>query len=146
MLTEEKFNEMLASVDNTQSMVWQRLKYYFTLYHNDFRFMYTTDYRMINPSSPIQKYVQIFILLPLMLLSFVGFVYALYRKHPVMILTGLFFFAHVFLHIITHFNARYRLTAIPILVILAAYALGEFYAFGKGWWDRKRQDKVSTAA
>lgn len=146
LFTEDNYNAMIAGIDTTQRMVWQRLKYYFTLYHNDFRFMYNNDFRMVNPSSPIQKYVQLFILLPIMILAFVGIALSIYRKHPVMILFGIFLFAHVFLHIITHFNPRYRLTAIPIIVILAAYALGEIDAYGKEWRDRKRQDKVSISA
>lgn len=140
--TEDRYNELVdESKTIEKSIIYQRFIRYFTLYDNEFKFFYSNDYRLVNPSSNIQKIVQIGILLPIMLFSVFGIFFSFYKKNPLMLLNSLFFGSHIFLHILVHFNDRYRLTIIPVLALLAAYGIKSTYRFARSLLKSKSHFK-----
>jgi 4-amino-4-deoxy-L-arabinose transferase-like glycosyltransferase len=125
--TVDKYNEIIKKHNKSENIYIARLKKYFTLYYRNFQFTSPTDFRLIVPSGKQFKIVQLFILLPLFVFSIMGLAVGVYKRELLVILLGTLFFAHVLLHVYIHFIDRYRLTIIPVLVIITAYFFGEFF-------------------
>ena len=129
--TEDKYNQLMAEHNPNENIYWHRVKRYFTLYFKEFTFSGPQDYRLISPSSSILKLTQILILMPLLLLAALGFYIAMIKKNKTILLFSILFIAHIILHTLVHFNFRYRLTAIPLILIIAAYAANEVFEYIK---------------
>lgn len=123
--TQEKFQEAISKRDRIKNIYLARLVRYFTLFDNDFRFLYPDSYRIAVPSSLPYKLIQATILLPLFVFSFLGFIISIVRKETIIIYLSLLWFSHIFLHILIHYIDRYRLTILPVLLIISAYGFSE---------------------
>ena len=123
--TLEKYKKLIYKSSNYENIYMARLKKYFTLYYKDFQFVGPKDYRLVAPSSMPYKMVQILILLPLFLLSLLGIFMALKNRELFILFMIALFFSHVLLHVLVHYIDRYRLTIIPVLLIIAAYGFSE---------------------
>jgi len=123
--TIEKYNELAGKRNIGENIFLSRLKNYFNLYNRDFKFQGPNDFRLEVPSGTPFKIVQLFILLPLFIFSFLGIAIAFYKRDWIIILFGLFFFSHVILHVMIHFIDRYRVTILPVLVIITGYCLNQ---------------------
>lgn len=123
--TPEKFQETIRGRERIRSMYLARIARYFTLFDNDYKFLYPDSYRMTVPSSFPFKVIQLLVLLPLFVFSFIGFLFAILRKELFILCLSLFWFSHVVLHMLIHYIDRYRLTILPVLLIISAYGLFE---------------------
>ncbi len=121
--TIEKYNNLVKSFNNGQSIYLNRLQRYFTLYNSDFKFMAPNDYRILVPDTIPYKIIQLLILLPLFTFSILGLIIALFKKNWIIVLLGLLFISHILLHVIIHYIDRYRLTILPVLVIITGYGI-----------------------
>jgi 4-amino-4-deoxy-L-arabinose transferase-like glycosyltransferase len=129
----EKYNELIRNINLGENVYLNRLKRYFTLYYKDFQFMAPNDFRLIVPSGTPFKIIQLLILFPLFIFSFLGIGIAIYKKDWIIILSGLLFFSHVLLHVLIHYIDRYRLTILPVLVIISGYFLNQLWNYVKSF-------------
>lgn len=120
--TTEKYNNLVKNINYQESKYWTRFKRYFTLYYKDFEIS-PNDYRLFAPTGIPSKLIQLFILFPLLLFSFLGIIIAIKKKDGLILLLGLLFFSHLLLHVVIHFIPRYRLTILPVLVIISSYSI-----------------------
>lgn len=123
--TIQKFEEVKLQHNQEENIYAYRFKRYFNLYDSDFHFEGPSDYRLIPPSSNIYRLVQLLILLPIFILSIFALIISILKNDFKIIFLSILFFSHLFLHIIIHYNARYRLTIMPVLLIMAAYGFSE---------------------
>ena len=123
--TPVKFQETIIGRERIRNIYLARIVRYFTLFDTDYKFLYPDSYRMTVPSSFPYKIIQVFVLLPLFVFSFVGFIIAIYRKELFILCLSVFWFSHIFLHALIHYIDRYRLTILPVLLIISAYGLFE---------------------
>ena len=119
--TAEKYKEVIDRHNYNGNLYFDRLKKYFTLYYKDFQFQSPTDFRLIAPSSKTYKLVQLLILLPLFIFSLLGVLIAIKKREMIIIFLTMLFLSHVVLHVSIHYIERYRLTILPVLLIIAAY-------------------------
>jgi hypothetical protein len=123
--TIDKYNELTRKHDRSRNLYFARLKKYFTLFYKDFQFNAPNDYRLIPPSTAAYKTIQIFILLPMFLLSFAGFLISIRKENFFMLFLSALFFSHLLLHVLVHYIDRYRVTILPVLLIISAYGITE---------------------
>jgi 4-amino-4-deoxy-L-arabinose transferase-like glycosyltransferase len=129
--TTEKYMEIIRKHNSHENTFIAGFKNYFTLYYTDFRFMSTNDFRLIAPSSRAYKMVQMIILFPLLLLSVIGTFLAFKNKELLVILLGSLFLTHLVLHAVWGFIDRYRLTVLPIVLLIATYGFSEIFVMYK---------------
>ncbi len=126
--TKEKYQKLIVGIsENKKSIILENFLNYFSIYNNEFRFVNSSDYRLVYPSGKVKKYTQIVFLIPLMLMSLVASLIAVYKKNYYVILLMAFFVTHVLLFSFWGFIERYRITIIPIIFILGAYGMVEVY-------------------
>lgn len=123
-IKKEEYEKMILNA-NKCNIYLARLKRYFKLYDRKLGFMYGEGQKPVLPASLPKRIVQIFILLPFFIFSFIGIIYGLLKNKEFIVLLSLFYFAHIFIHVLIHFIDRYRLTILPVLVILGTYGLFE---------------------
>jgi|WetSurSiteA1Bulk_404760.scaffolds.fasta_scaffold01070_2 hypothetical protein len=122
--TLAKYEELLEKYKKG-NIYLGRFRRYFLLYDRDYKFPYPGAYRLVPPSSTPFKIVQLVFLLPILIMSLVGILFTFRNKHKLLMLLVLFFVSHVFLHVLIHYIDRYRLTILPVLVILSSYGFSE---------------------
>ncbi len=140
--TKEKYLNLIRDhKKNNENIFWVRIKKYFTLYYNDFQFYYPKDYQLIPPATLPYKITQLLFILPVFLLSLSGLIFAILRKNQFILFLSLLFFSHLILHILIHYIDRYRLTILPVLLIIAAYGFSELFnsVNGSQWIIRLRE-------
>lgn len=123
-LTPEKFEQMVENNEG-KNINTARFKRYFTLYDKDYKFLYPGGLRLIPPSSKPYKIIQLSILLPLLILTLIGTIFAFRNRHVFFLILVMLFAAHVSLHVLVHYIDRYRLTILPVMLILSTYGFSE---------------------
>ena len=123
--TTAKYDELVKEFNYNENLYFNRLKRYFKLYEKDFSFLSPNDFRLVVPSLLPYRLIQILILLPLFVFTFIGSIIAIFKKNYIVILLSLFFISHITLHVLIHYIDRYRLTVLPVLLIISAYGFSE---------------------
>jgi len=123
--TLEKYENIVANHNSQENIYLFRLKKVFSIYNRDFQFAGPNDYQLILPSSKSYIIIQILVLLPLFILSLFGFIISVRKKELYVIFLGALFFSFVLLHVLIYYTDRYRLTILPVLLLIAAYGFSE---------------------
>jgi hypothetical protein len=69
----------------------------------------------------------------MIILSFVGIVFALKNKNPFINLLSLIYISHIILHIYVNFIDRYRHTVLPVIYLIAGYGLWELLKYASNY-------------
>ena len=121
LMTKEKY--LLVLNNNNGKIYTERLLRYFTLYERDYNQLYSNSYTILPPSSLPFCVIQLVILLPLFLFSLAGAIIAFVKKDKFIILLVMFSISHICLHILINYIDRYRLSILPVLILLAAFGI-----------------------
>lgn len=141
--TFEKYKEVIDRHNYQENIYMARLKKYFTLFYKDFQFTGPKDYRLVAPSTKPYKMIQIFILMPLFILSLFGFIISIEKTELLIIFFSALFFSHVLLHVLVHYIDRYRLTILPVLLIIAVYGFSEaLRMLGESYYVNKFKERI----
>lgn len=109
--------------DSKIKLYLSEFRLFWTPFILNYRFVNTTDVRIMMPSTKPQLIVGVFFLLPVMVFSIVGVFLSIIKKNPFMVLLSILLCSHILLHLLTQFIPRYRLTILPVMFILACYSI-----------------------
>lgn len=123
-LTRAEFKKLIRE-NESRNIYLARIKRYFNLYSSKYIFYGPESIRLLPPSSKPYILIQLVLLLPIFFFSGIGIIIAILKKHWLMIMLSMFFISHLFLHMLIHYIDRYRLTILPVLLVLAAYGITE---------------------
>jgi hypothetical protein len=141
VFTPEKYAILVREFNYDENIYLNRAKRYFSLYNKDFNFTAPDDFRLKVPSTIPFKIIQIFILLPMFVFTLIGVLMAFSRKNWLIILFSVLFFAHLFLHVLIHYIDRYRVTVLPILLLISTYSINEILMQSKNLFNLKNFNK-----
>lgn len=124
---------------NTFEVFFSRLKGFFSVYENDFRLGYGTDSRFTPPASLFNRLANTLVFGTCFLLMIPGLYFALKRRNYFILAMYIFFFSHVALHVYVHYLHRYRMTILPITIIIAAWTFDILFKKIKVYMQQKKK-------
>jgi len=129
--TREKYLKIISKFnpEDKLKLYLSRFRLFWTPIIFDYRLVHPNDPRILMPSTLPQVIIGIIFLFPLMILSVLGSLLSFIKKDYFMLICTLLLFAHLTLHVAVHFIPRYRYTIMPVMLILALYALKEIKLF-----------------
>jgi hypothetical protein len=122
--SRELYDSLAAEYKNRSSLdvYFSRLKGFFTVYEDDFRFGYGTDKRISPPASIFNRLANLLSFGIPFILLIPALYYSIVRKNYFIIFLFILFFAHIFLHVYVHYIHRYRTTILPIVITIASWS------------------------